>query len=95
MIARIPPVPLSLVLDHIDHMVRVAGIDHVGALGSDFDGISATPSALEDVTRVPILARSLLDRGYSDSDVTKLLGGNVMRVMRESERKQAADSRKQ
>ncbi len=95
MIARIPPVPLSLVLDHIDHMVRVAGIDHVGALGSDFDGISATPSELEDVTRVPILARSLLDRGYSDSDVTKLLGGNVMRVMRESERKQAADSRKQ
>ncbi len=81
MIARIPPVTLSLVLDHIDHMVRVAGIDHVGALGSDFDGISATPSGLEDVTRIPTLARALLERGYSDSDVTKLLGGNVMRVM--------------
>jgi membrane dipeptidase len=86
MVARIPPVPLSVVLDHIDHMVRVAGIDHVGALGSDFDGISATPSGLEDVTRVPTLARSLLERGYSDSDVAKLLGENVLRVMREGER---------
>jgi membrane dipeptidase len=64
-------------------MVSVAGIDHVGALGSDYDGISATPSGLEDVTRVPVMAQALLDRGYSDSDVTKLLGGNVMRVMRE------------
>lgn len=82
LIARIPPVPLSAVLDHIEHMVRVAGMDYVGALGSDFDGISATPSGLEDVTRVPTLVQALFDRGYSDSDVTKLLGGNVMRVMR-------------
>lgn len=93
MIARIPPVPLSTVLDHIDQMVRVAGIDHVGALGSDFDGISATPSGLEDVTRIPVLAQALMERGYSDSDVTKLLGGNVMRVIRE--REQRAESRKQ
>ena len=81
MISRIPPVPISVALDHIDHMVRVAGIDHVGALGSDFDGISATPSGLEDVTRVPVMAQALLDRGYPDSDVMKLLGGNVMRVV--------------
>lgn len=83
MIARIPPVPMSTVIDHIDHMVRVAGIDHVGALGSDFDGISATPEGLEDVTRIPRIAQALLERGYSDSDVAKLLGGNVMRVLRE------------
>jgi membrane dipeptidase len=95
MISRIPPVPLSVAIDDIDHMVRVAGIDHVGALGSDFDGISATPSGLEDVTRIPALAHALLARGYSDSDVTKLLGGNVMRVMMGVERKQTAESRKQ
>jgi len=83
MIARIPAVPLSVVLDHIDHMVRVAGIDHVGALGSDFDGISATPAGLEDVTRIPTIAQALVDRGYSDSDVAKLLGGNVLRVLEE------------
>ncbi|HEY9427328.1 MAG TPA: dipeptidase [Gemmatimonadaceae bacterium] len=83
LIACIPAVPLAVVLDHIDHMVRVAGIDHVGALGSDFDGISSTPSGLEDVTRIPVLAQALLDRGYSDADVMKLLGGNVMRVMGE------------
>jgi membrane dipeptidase len=82
MIARIRPVPISVAIDHIDHMVRVAGIDHVGALGSDFDGISATPSGLEDVTRVPVIADALLARGYSDPDVAKLLGGNVMRVLR-------------
>lgn len=84
MMARIPPTPLSIVIDHIDHMVRVAGIDHVGALGSDFDGISATPSQLEDVTRMPRIAQALLDRGYSESDTAKLLGGNVLRVMIES-----------
>ncbi len=82
LLARIPPVPPAVVLDHIDHMVRVAGIDHVGALGSDFDGISATPSGLEDVTCIPMLAQALRERGYSDSDVTKLLGGTVLRVMR-------------
>jgi membrane dipeptidase len=93
LIARIPLVPLSVVLDHIDHMVRVAGIDHVGALGSDFDGISATPAGLEDVTRLPMLAQALLERGYSDPDVAKLLGGNVMRVMRGGSREQKAESR--
>jgi membrane dipeptidase len=86
LIAEIPPVPLSVVLDHIDHMVGVAGIDHVGALGSDFDGISATPAGLEDVTCVTSIVEGLLERGHSESDVRKLLGGNVLRVMQENER---------
>ena len=86
MIASIPPTPLSTVVDHIDHMVRVAGIDHVGALGSDFDGISATPSQLEDVSRIPRLTDALLGRGYSEPDVIKLLGGNLLRVLREGGR---------
>jgi membrane dipeptidase len=83
MIARIPPVPLSVVLGHVDHMVRVAGIDHVGALGSDFDGISATPEGLDDVTALPRIAQALLDRGYSEADVKKVFGGNMMRVMQQ------------
>jgi len=86
MVAEIAPVPLSVVLDHIDHMVAVAGVDHVGALGSDFDGISAAPKGLEDVTCVTSITGGLLGRGYAESDVRKLLGGNVLRVMQENER---------
>lgn len=81
MIARIAPTPLSMLIDHIHHIASVAGVDHVGALGSDFDGISATPAQLEDVTRMPRIAQALLDRGYSEADTTKMLGGNVLRVM--------------
>jgi membrane dipeptidase len=74
------PVPLSMLIDHIDHVARVAGIDHVG-IGSDFNGIAALPEGLEDVTRLPRIAQGLIDRGYSDADVTKVLGGNLMRVL--------------
>jgi len=59
----------------------VAGVDHVG-IGSDFDGIPVAPVGMEDVTALPRLTQALLDRGYSDADVTKMLGGNMMRVMR-------------
>ena len=68
------------VVDHIDHMVEVAGIDHVG-LGSDFGVISTTPVGLEDCSRFPILTEEMLVRGYSDGDVRKVLGENVLRVM--------------
>ncbi|MCD6380540.1 membrane dipeptidase, partial [bacterium] len=70
---------LSLVVDHIDHAVKVAGIDHVG-IGSDFDGIPLTPSGLEDVTTLPSLSGELLKRGYSEKDVGKIMGGNLYRV---------------
>jgi membrane dipeptidase len=78
--AAIPPTPFGVLIDHIDHIARVAGVDHVG-LGSDFDGVSALPLGMEDVTRFPRIAQALLDRGYSDDDVKKMLGGNMLRVM--------------
>jgi membrane dipeptidase len=81
----IPPVPLTVVADHIDHMVQVAGIDHVG-LGSDFDGISATPAGLEDVSGLPALTAELQRRGYTEEQLRKILGENFMRVFADVER---------
>ena len=80
LLARIPPTPLSVLIDHIEHVARVAGIDHVG-LGSDFDGVLLTPARMDDVTALPRIAQALLDRGFGDEDVTKVLGANVLRVM--------------
>ena len=71
---------LSDVVDHIDHMVKVAGIDHVG-LGSDFDGIANGPVGLEDCTKFPSITEELMRRGYADGDIQKILGLNTMRVM--------------
>ena len=74
---------LEKLLDHIDHIVQVAGIDHVG-LGSDFDGFSPpAPQGLEDVSRMPSITEGLLKRGYAENDVRKVLGENWMRVFRE------------
>ena len=70
------------VADHIDHAVKIAGIDHVG-IGSDFDGIAATANGLEDVSKMPALVAVLLGRGYLESDVKKILGENTLRVVRE------------
>jgi membrane dipeptidase len=78
--AAIPPTPFGVLIDHIAHVAHVAGVDHVG-LGSDFDGVSALPDGMEDVTRLPRIAQALLDRGFSESDVRKILGGNMLRVM--------------
>lgn len=81
---RANPTPrgtLSDVADHIDHIVKIAGIDHVG-IGSDFDGIESTPEGLEDVSTFPRLTEELLRRGYSDDDVRKVLGGNALRALR-------------
>jgi membrane dipeptidase len=71
------------VADHIDHIVKVAGIDHVG-IGSDFDGITAWPVGLEDVSDYPRLTEELLKRGYSETDVHKILGGNALRALRKA-----------
>jgi membrane dipeptidase len=73
-----------MVVDHIDHIVKVAGIDHVG-LGSDFDGVSAVPEQLDDVSCYPNITQELLNRGYSAQDIGRVLGGNVLRVLRQAE----------
>ena len=85
----LPGASLEHVVDHIDHAVQVAGIDHVG-LGSDFDGVFDLPAGLQDVTRLPWITYELLKRGYSDEDVYKLLGGNTLRVLQEAEEVSAA-----
>jgi membrane dipeptidase len=71
--------PLSALLDHLDHIVKIAGTDHVG-LGSDFDGINSAPRELDDVTAFPLITDELFKRGYSKKDVKKILGGNFIRV---------------
>jgi len=69
------------VAGHVDHAVKIAGIDHV-AIGSDFDGISSPPQGLEDVSKMPALIAALLKRGYSERDIKKILGENTLRVIR-------------
>jgi len=80
----LPPVPASLVVDHIEHMVKLVGPDHV-CLGSDFDGIPEGPAGLEDVSKLPFITRELLRRGVSPEDVKKILGENVLRVLAANE----------
>ena len=87
--ARLPPVPLARVVDHIDHIVKLVGVEHVG-VGSDFDGIQATPAGLSNVAELPNLTAELLRRGYTEEDVAKILGGNILRVMEEVERVERA-----
>ena len=72
------------VIDHIDHIVSVAGVDHVG-LGSDYDGVSVLPTQMDDVSSYPLITQALLDRGYSAEDITKVLGKNLLRVMSKTE----------
>ena len=84
--AKIPRPPFTVLIDHIDHIAKVAGVDHVG-LGSDFDGVSgATPVGMDSAADLPKITQALLDRGYSAEDIRKILGGNVMRVFQEVER---------
>jgi len=80
---KLPRGTIPMVADHIDHIVKVAGIDHVG-IGSDFDGITAWPVGLDDVASYPRLTEELLKRNYSEADVHKILGGNVLRAFREA-----------
>ncbi len=84
--AKIPRPPLKSLIDHIDHIAKVAGVDHVG-LGSDFDGVAgATPQGIDSAADLPKITQALLDRGYSAADIHKILGGNVLRVFKEVER---------
>ena len=79
MSGALPKVSWETIVDHIDHAVKVAGVEHVG-LGSDFDGTSL-PLGMEDASMLPKLTQALLDRNYSERDIQKILGGNFLRVM--------------
>ncbi len=75
---------IHTVIDHIEHIIKTAGIDHVG-LGSDYDGVNLLPEQLEDVSCYPFITQALLDRGYAAGDIRKVLGGNALRALREAE----------
>ena len=81
----LPPLPISKLIDHIDYIVKVAGIDHVG-LGADFDGANDMPEGAKDVSMLPNITYELLKRGYSEQDIRKILGENFLRVFAEAER---------
>jgi membrane dipeptidase len=81
---ELPKVTWEKIIDHIDHAVKVAGVDHVG-LGSDFDG-ATMPLGMEDASKLPKITEALLKKGYSEQDITKILGGNILRVMEQVER---------
>jgi membrane dipeptidase len=83
--------PLSLLMDHIDYIVKLIGPEHVG-LGSDFDGIESPPQQLDDVTTYPLITRELLKRRYKPADIEKILGGNFIRVLKANEPAAAASS---
>ncbi len=83
--SQLPKVDIKAALRHIDHIAKVAGPDHVG-IGSDFDGISGmAPAGLEDVSKFPELVRGLIELGYPDEDIRKIMGGNLLRIMRANE----------
>jgi membrane dipeptidase len=84
--ARMPKIPVALgeVADHVEHVRKVAGVDHIG-LGGDYDGNDSWPEGLEDVSGYPNLFAELIRRGWSDADLAKLASGNILRVMREAE----------
>ena len=84
--AKVPRPPLKSLIDHIDHIAKTAGIDHVG-LGSDFDGVSgATPEGIDSAADLPKITQALLDRGYNEKEIHKILGGNLLRVFGEVEK---------
>jgi membrane dipeptidase len=80
---QLPTVTWAKIIEHIDHAVRIASVDHVG-LGSDFDG-ATMPLGMEDVSNLPKITDALLKKGYSEQDTTKILGGNLLRVMQQVE----------
>jgi len=82
--AQFPRPPLKSLIDHIDHIAKIAGIDHVG-LGSDFDGVTSLPEGIDSSADLPRITQALLQRGYTREQILKILGGNFLRVMREVE----------
>jgi membrane dipeptidase len=81
---KLPHVGWQRIIDHIDHVVKLVGPDHVG-LGSDFDGASM-PEGMEDASKLPKITEALMRKGYKDDDIRKILGGNLLRVMQQNEK---------
>jgi membrane dipeptidase len=77
--------PLSMLIDHLDYIVKLIGVNHVG-LGSDFDGVNSLPQQLDDVTAYPLITKALVERGYSKKDIRKILGGNFLRLLKANEK---------
>jgi len=88
----LPPLPISKLIDHIDHIVKIAGIDHVG-IGADFDGANDFPEGARDVSMLPNITYELLKRGYSEQDIRKILGENFLRVFAKAEQVASKSSR--
>lgn len=82
---NIPRPPFKSLIDHFDHIAKVAGVDHVG-IGSDFDGVDCLPMGIDSVADLPKITQALLDRGYTPQDLKKILGGNLLRVFADAER---------
>lgn len=78
--------PFSAVIDNIEYIIKLVGVDYVG-IGSDFDGIESSPKELDDVTKYPLITKVLVDKGYSKKEITKILGGNFLRVLKANEAK--------
>jgi membrane dipeptidase len=78
--------PFSAVIDNIEYIIKLVGVDYVG-LGSDFDGIESAPLELDDVTKYPLITKALVAKGYNKEDITKILGGNFLRVLKANEAK--------
>ena len=76
--------PLSMLMQHIEYIINLVGVDYVG-LGSDFDGINLTPQLLDDVTTYPLITKALVEKGYSKKDINKILGKNLLRVLKANE----------
>jgi membrane dipeptidase len=89
----VPPLPLSALIDQIDYVAKVAGVDHVG-LGSDFDGVPALPQGIEDISKLPNITYELLKRGYTEADIRKILGENLLRVFAQAEKVANASTRR-
>src|SRR5262249_8038378 len=81
---KLPHVSWERIVEHIDHVVKLAGAEHVG-LGSDFDG-EKMPEGMDDCTHLPQITEALMRKGYSDADIKKILGGNLLRVMEQAEK---------
>ncbi|MBP6430137.1 MAG: dipeptidase [Ferruginibacter sp.] len=77
--------PLSMLIDHLDYIVKLIGVNHVG-LGSDFDGVNSLPQQLDDVTALPLITKALVERGYRKKDIEKILGGNFLRLLKANEK---------